>query len=139
MNVCVARSPLSALLYTYKAFVKKVIDGDTLKVELDIGFGDWHGETIRLKGIDCPEINKPEGKRAKAFVEEQLEGCEFIIIKSIQTRKEKWGRYLGDIFIPDHRRQTVDHRQSAVSSPKSDLIYLNNLLLEKGHAVKVRW
>jgi micrococcal nuclease len=113
-----------SLLYTYKAHVRKVIDGDTLKVSFDAGFGEKRGETIRLRGIDCPEINTPEGKAAKRFVERELGPCEFITVKSTRSpRKEKWGRYLGDVFYIDKTGKQV---------------YLNNLLLEKGYAVRVR-
>jgi endonuclease YncB( thermonuclease family) len=118
----VLRTPYDAL-YTYHAFVKRVIDGDTLKLEIDTGFDDQKHETIRLRGIDCPEIDAPEGKAAKRFVEAQLAHCEFITIKSTQTRKEKWGRYLGDVFYKGKDGQQI---------------YLNNLLLEKGYAVRVR-
>jgi len=111
------------LLYTYKAFVQKFIDADTFHVEFRLGFGQLREETIRLRGIDCPELNTPEGKAAKRFVERKLAPCEFITVKSTQTRKEKWGRYLGDIFYVNKEGQQI---------------YLNNLLLEKGYAVKVR-
>lgn len=137
-SLSVARCALSAL-YTYKAYVKKVIDGDTLKVSFDAGFGEKRGETIRLRGIDCPEINTPEGMAAKRFVERELAPCEFITVKSTRSsRKEKWGRYLGDVFYIPARSLKASAMQSAVSSPQSDMIYLNNLLLEKGHAVRVR-
>ena len=112
------------LLYTYKAYVVDVIDGDTLKVDFRLGFGDRKGETIRLNHIDCPEIDTPEGRAAKRFVESQLAGCPFITVKSVKTRKEKWGRYLGDIFL----------QKKATDPP----IYLNQLLLDKDHAVRVR-
>ncbi|MSR78177.1 MAG: DUF1016 family protein [Candidatus Omnitrophica bacterium] len=108
------------LLYTFKAYVERVIDGDTLKVEFELGFGQRHHETIRLRCIDCPEINTPEGKAAKRFVENQLKGVDFITVKSVQTKREKWGRYLGDVFFGDKP------------------VYLNQLLLDKGHAVRVR-
>ncbi|MFA5168016.1 MAG: DUF1016 N-terminal domain-containing protein [Candidatus Omnitrophota bacterium] len=112
-----------SLLYTYEAFVERVIDGDTLKLEIDAGFEEQCHETIRLKGIDCPELDTPEGQAAKRFVERELAHCEFITIKSTQTRKEKWGRYLGDVFYTDKFGKQQ---------------YLNNVLLEKGHAVRVR-
>lgn len=112
------------LLYTYKAYVEKVIDGDTLKVEFRLGFGDRKGETLRLNHIDCPEIDTPEGRAAKRFAESQLSNCEFITVKSVQTRKEKWGRYLGDVFFAKKGNDT--------------LIYLNQLLLDKGYAVRIR-
>ncbi|MFA5167406.1 MAG: DUF1016 N-terminal domain-containing protein [Candidatus Omnitrophota bacterium] len=110
-------------LYTYKAFVQRFIDADTFHVEFRLGFGQLREETIRLKGIDCPEMNTPEGRAAKRFVERELAHCESIILKSTRTRKEKWGRYLGDVFYIDKTGKQV---------------YLNNLLLEKGHAVRVR-
>ena len=113
----------ASLLYTYKAFVTRVIDGDTLIVEFRLGFGQLREETIRLKGIDCPELDTPEGRAAKRFVERELARCEFITVKSAQTRKEKWGRYLGDVFYSDK-----------TGKPQ----YLNNVLLEKGMAVRVR-
>lgn len=111
-------------LYTYKAYVERVLDGDTLKLEFQLGFGNRMRETIRLNGIDCPEIDTPKGRAAKKFVEAELAGSEFITVKSIRTRKEKWGRYLGDVFY--------------ARNAKGPLIYLNQLLLEKGLAVKIR-
>lgn len=111
-------------LYTYKARVEEVMDGDTLKIDFFLGLGNRKGETIRLNHIDCPEMNTREGKAAKRFVESALEGCEFITVKSVRTRKEKWGRYLGDVFF---------ERKSG-----GPLIYLNQLLLDRGHAVRVR-
>jgi endonuclease YncB( thermonuclease family) len=110
-------------LYNYQAYVTNIIDGDTLKLEIDTGFDNQKHETIRLKGIDCPELDMPEGQAAKRFVERELAHCDSIILKSTQTRKEKWGRYLGDIFYNDR----AGKRQ-----------YLNNRLLEEGHAVRVR-
>lgn len=111
------------LLYTYRAYVLKVIDGDTLKVDFDLGFGDLKGETIRLNHINCPEQNTPEGRAAKHFVKTQLARTDFIVVKSVRTRKEKWGRYLGDVFLPRKGNSPV---------------YLNQLLLDKRHAVRLR-
>jgi endonuclease YncB( thermonuclease family) len=111
-------------LYTFKARTEEVLDGDTLKVEFLLGLGNRQGETIRLNLIDCPELDTPEGKAAKRFVESELAGSEFITVKSVRTRKEKWGRYLGDVFY--------------ARKGKGPLIYLNQLLLDKGHAVRMR-
>lgn len=116
--------PQDGLLYTYKAYVEKVLDGDTLKLEFELGFGNRQRETIRLNHIDCPETDSAEGRAAKRFVESQLAGCEFITVKSVRTRKEKWGRYLGDVFF---------QKNGGARS-----VYLNQLLLDKGHAVRVR-
>ena len=113
-------------LYTYKAFVERVIDGDTLKVEIDLGFQNRFREIIRLKSIDAPELDTPEGKAAKKFVEDELNDVEFITIKS--TRSEKWGRWLGDVFYV-HKGDT---------RKGNALTFLNQLLLDEGHAVRVQ-
>lgn len=132
------------LLYTYKAYVVNVIDGDTLKVEFRLGFGDRKGETIRLNHIDCPEIDTPEGRAAKRFVESQLASCEYITVKSVRTRKEKWGRYLGDVFFAPSLQGTKSATKIGGSvrgingGQSQNLVYLNQLLLDKGYAVRVR-
>jgi endonuclease YncB( thermonuclease family) len=105
-------------LYTYQAYVEKVVDGDTLKVHIDLGFATWTRQTLRLHGIDCPEMKTKDGDAAKAFVQSYLKEASQIILRS--SRSDKYDRYLADIFIP-HGDGTED-------------IYLNNLLLEQGHA-----
>jgi endonuclease YncB( thermonuclease family) len=110
-------------LYTYAAYVEKVIDGDTLKVRLDLGFNVWVRQVLRLRGLDCPELGTAAGNEAKAFVRFYLKEAQQIIVRS--SRSDKYDRYLADIFIP----------QSAKPDSVRD-IYLNNLLLEKRHAVR---
>ena len=123
-----------SILYTYKAFVEKVLDGDTLKVEFDLGFGCRKRETIRLNHIDCPELDKPEGKTAKRLVESLLAPCEFITVKSVKTRKEKWGRYLGDVFIPAPSAPEGRRPATQARGP----VYLNQLLVDRGRAVRIQ-
>jgi endonuclease YncB( thermonuclease family) len=107
-------------LFTYQARVERVIDGDTLKVRLDLGFDTWNRQVLRLRGIDCPEMDTPAGEKAKSFVQSYLKDTEWIIVRS--SRSDKYDRYLADVFIPQSK-----------PNPETD-IYLNNLLLEKGHA-----
>ena len=109
-------------LYTYKARVEEALDGDTFKLDFHLGLGQRQSETVRLNHIDCPELDTPEGKAAKRFVQNELSTCDFITVKSIKTRKEKWGRYLVDVFF----------------ERKGKLVYLNQLLLDKGHAVRMK-
>lgn len=111
-------------LYTYAAYVEKVIDGDTLKVRFDLGFNTEIRQTLRLRGIDCPEMDTKEGQAAKAFVQSHLKEAQMVIVRS--SRPEKYDRYLADVFIP----------QGEGPDPATD-IYLNNLLLEHGHAVRM--
>ena len=130
-------------LYTYKARVESVVDGDTLKLDFFLGLGCRKGETIRLNHINCPEMNTPEGVAAKRFVESVLKDCEFITVKSVRTKKEKWGRYLADVFLPvrDAKISTggtrgIGNEYQKKGSPAP--VYLNQLLLDKGYAVRVR-
>ena len=137
-------------LFTYAAFVEKVIDADTLKVRFDLGFDQWRRETLRLRGIDAPEMDTKEGQAAKAFVQSYIKEAQRVIVHS--SRSEKYGRYLADVFVPslqsDQRKAMNASRrpkgeagassipQGEESDPGTD-IYLNNLLLEHGHAK--RW
>jgi endonuclease YncB( thermonuclease family) len=83
-------------LYTYKAYVKKIVDGDTLWVTIDCGFRIWLSQKIRLRGIDTPGITTQQGLEAYKFVCNELKGLPFIIIKS--HGRDKYDRYLSDIF-----------------------------------------
>ncbi|OGX08829.1 MAG: hypothetical protein A2Z88_09455 [Omnitrophica WOR_2 bacterium GWA2_47_8] len=107
-------------LFTYQAVVEKVIDGDTLKVRMDLGYDDSCRQVLRLRGIDCPEMDTKEGQEAKACVQSYIKEAQMIIVRS--SKSDKYDRYLADIFIPQEGK---------------DEIFLNNLLLVRGYAV--RW
>jgi endonuclease YncB( thermonuclease family) len=85
-------------LFTYVAMVERVIDGDTLLVSFDFNCPMSVSQKLRLRGINCPEMDTEEGKRAKRFVEARLKDCEFIIVKTYKDRTDKFDRYLADIF-----------------------------------------
>lgn len=133
-------------LYTYNARVTRVLDGDTIEAVIDLGFGIATTQVLRLRGIDCPELVTKDGKEAKAFVEKILqmpgdgdreaktkakgsviarsdEGAtrQSVLIKTLKS--DKYDRYLVDIFYVD---------------PTGEAQYLNNVLLQKGLAVRVR-
>ncbi|MGE0268603.1 MAG: DUF1016 N-terminal domain-containing protein [Candidatus Omnitrophota bacterium] len=117
-----ARTPKD--LFTYQAYVERVIDGDTLKVRVDQGFNMWTRQTLRLRGIDCPEMDTKEGAAAKTFVQSLIKEADRVIIRT--NKSDKYDRYLADIFIP----------QGESPDAGTD-VYLNNLLLEKGYAERV--
>jgi len=85
-------------LFTYEAEVIKVVDGDTLLVFIDAGFENFLEQRIRLKGIDCPEADTPEGQKAKRFVSPRLNKLDFVIVKTHKDSTDKYDRYLADIF-----------------------------------------
>ena len=57
---------------TYLARVRRVVDGDTLVVTVDLGFAVEVGQTLRLRGIDAPELSRQAGERAREFVRQAL-------------------------------------------------------------------
>lgn len=118
------RGILKEHLYTFKAHVQRVIDGDTLLCNVDCGFGIWSRQRLRLKGIDAPEINTVSGLKAKRFVEQAFSSCAFIIVKTF--RADKYGRYLADIFF--------DGREKNPNNVAHQGQYLNQVLINKGLA-----
>ena len=93
-------------MYEYNCKIVRVIDGDSILIDIDLGFSHWiHNESIRLYGIDTPECRtrdaeeKTAGLLAKKFVEDALHvGGTY----KLQTReKGKFGRFLGVIFVSD--------------------------------------
>jgi len=70
-------------MYEYRAKITRVIDGDTLKALVDVGFNMHHNVTLRLYGIDCPETRtkdleeKKKGFEAKYRIKDLLEACNY--------------------------------------------------------------
>lgn len=92
-------------MYEYKCVIVEVIDGDTVDVDIDLGFGVWmRSERIRIQGIDTPEsktTNKEEkvfGMMAKKHVESLLPVGKECTLLSTEFRG-KFGRILGDIRV----------------------------------------
>lgn len=89
-------------LYTYKAFVTDVYDGDTITVTIDCGFGlRMEKQKIRLFGINTPEVRGDEkefGKKVRDLMRERILQKD-IILKTIKDKKGKYGRYLGIVYV----------------------------------------
>jgi len=95
-------------MYEYRCKIVKIVDGDTVDVDIDLGFGVWmHKERIRLYGIDTPESRtrdldeKKYGLIAKSWIEK------FMPLGSMQTlitqkdKSGKFGRILGKFRVND--------------------------------------
>ena len=111
-------------LYTYKAFVERVIDADTIWVNIDLGFKNWARQKLRFRGIDAPEISTQKGEKAKQFVEATLSKVKFIIIRSASL--DKYGRPLSDIFYLENENNPQVVLEKG--------IFLNQQLLDLGLA-----
>lgn len=90
-------------MYTYSAQVTKIIDGDTIEIDLDLGFGVWYrNQRVRLNGIDTPESRtkdkdeKIRGELSKSKLKELIEEKRVKITTAIDP-DDKFGRILGII------------------------------------------
>ena len=95
-------------MYEYRCKVVHIVDGDTVDVDIDLGFGVWmKKQRIRLYGIDTPESRtrdleeKKYGLMAKQFV---LDHLPIGSTQTLRTRKDgvgKYGRILGEFVVGD--------------------------------------
>lgn len=87
-------------LYTYRAKIIRVIDGDTVVANIDLGFRTWlHDEHLRLYGIDAPERGSDKSEAATQALRDRIEGQTIYIctIKAKRSDSEatgSFGRYL---------------------------------------------
>lgn len=84
--------------YHYKAKCVRVVDGDTVDLEVDVGFKISIKHRFRLAGINAPEMRYEEGKIAKAWLKEKVEGKD-IEIFSYKDADDKYGRYLATLIL----------------------------------------
>ena len=103
-------------MYEYRCKIVRVVDGDTVDVDIDLGFGIWmHKERIRVYGIDTPEsrtrdvTEKVFGKLATEAVKTFLPEGSMQTLVTVQDKAGKFGRVLGKFLIYDAKedRQTT--------------------------------
>jgi endonuclease YncB( thermonuclease family) len=107
----------TADLFTYRAKVGRVIDGDTLAVTILLP-GCEMDEKVRLRGLDCPELGTEAGRNAKHRTEQLVAAATDIVITT--SKVDKYDRYLADVHL---------------CQPDGEWLFLNNQLLREGHAV----
>jgi micrococcal nuclease len=112
-------------LYVYRIkSITKVVDGDTIDANIDLGFDISFTKRIRLAGIDSPESRttnlkeKALGLETKEWLKKTLEGAKDILIKTEKPDStEKYGRIIGHLFINDQETS------------------LNNQMIDEGYAL----
>ena len=116
-------------MYTYKICLLKVVDGDTIDAEIDLGFDVKVKKRVRFMGVNAPESRtrdleeKAKGLAAKDRVKQLLDGCNNIQLNSHGVGK--FGRCLGELHL-----DIVDGQE------KLTLVSLNELLINEGHATE---
>ena len=95
-------------MYEYRCKIDRVVDGDTVDVDIDLGFGIWlRKERVRLHGIDTPESRtrdleeKKYGLAAKSYVQSFLPVGSMQTLRTTKDDKGKFGRILGEFVVYD--------------------------------------
>ena len=116
-------------MYEYSCTITRVVDGDTVDVDIDLGFGVWmKKQRIRLYGVDTPEsrtrdlVEKKHGLAAKKFVQSYLPVGTNQTLRTKLDDRGKFGRILGEFVTFD----------SDNGGPE---VTLNDLLVSSYHAV----
>ena len=98
-------------MYEYKCKILRVVDGDTVDIDIDLGFGIWMAkERVRMMGIDTPEsrtrdkVEKKFGLASKARLKKMLptgsiQHLKTQIDRSGEDKRGKFGRVLGDFLV----------------------------------------
>jgi len=108
-------------MYEYVAHVRSVYDGDTIRADIDCGFGIWTAnQSLRLLGIDAPELGTPGGKEARDYLRTLLPVGANVIIRTVKDETEKYGRLLAAI---------------TATGVDGDSYNVNQQMISDGHAV----
>lgn len=108
-------------LYHYKAKVISIYDGDTIRLDIDLGLKTWiRNEPIRLARINAPELRGSEraaGIEARDFLRSLIQEKD-VVVQTLKDDKGKYGRYLGEILF----------------EKDGAWININDLMVQNGHA-----
>jgi micrococcal nuclease len=113
-------------MYEYRARIVRVIDGDTVEAEIDLGFHVRFTVTLRLAGINAPETKgteRPRGLAATRYLERLLNewtgASRELLVRTHKDVTEKYGRYLAELIAGE--------------------VNLNQALVAAGHAVPAQY
>ena len=104
-------------MYEYSCGITRIVDGDTVDAEIDLGFDITYKSRVRLYGIDTPESRtrdldeKARGKLAAKFLSDAILHADKLVIQTKLDKKGKFGRVLGVIVADD-----VDLNQAMIDN-----------------------
>ena len=129
-------------MFTYAAKPIDVIDGDTVDLLIDLGFGVHVRERCRLYGIDAPEMPTEAGKAAKAHLESLIGAAtgELFVATRKMTRKpkektDKYGRYLA-VLYDGYYDVEADVEETKINAMPTSI---NSRMIYAGHAKERYW
>lgn len=93
-------------MFEYNAKVTRVVDGDTLDVAIDLGFGIIKHDRLRILDLDTPEkygratpAEKAHGKEATEYAQQLFLVCPDVVVTTKKDKQGKYGRYLADVSV----------------------------------------
>lgn len=114
-------------LYTYRAVIVSVYDGDTVRADIDLGCNIWiRNEPLRLYGINAPEVrgeSRADGLKVRDYLAEFIAGKP-VFIRTYKDKKGKYGRWLAEIFL---------------ETTAAELVNVNTWLVVNGYAEKAEY
>jgi len=128
-------------MFCYQSKLIEVIDGDTVDLLVDLGFGIHVKERFRLYGIDAPEMPSEAGKIAKAYLESLVGTTGNLYIATIkmtrrpQEKTDKYGRYLA-ILYSDLGSLEVDADEMSIAMRPTSI---NWRMVASGNAKERYW
>ena len=112
-------------MYTYKAKLVRVINGDTLDIEIDLGFDLVTRQRLKLYGINTPDSKSPDIDTKQKGLDVKNRLIEVLpkefTVTTILNKRGKYGRILGKVYIVDDNDNKV---------------CINELLVDEGHAIR---
>jgi len=122
-------------VYEYSARVVNVVDGDTLDLDVDVGFRHRMIDRFRLYGINAYEVRgaaeRRKGRAAKAALIDLIGGSA-VLLRTHEDSRGKYGRWLADIYLEGMGEPTV-----FVSGRRCQ--HVNEWLVDQGHAIRVEY
>jgi micrococcal nuclease len=110
---------MDKVLYHYKSKIIEVYDGDTCTIDIDLGLHIWiKDEKIRLNRINAPELKGKErskGLKSRDYLRSLVFDKE-VYIETIKDKKEKYGRYLAEIWIKENETDYLNVNDMMVKS-----------------------
>ncbi len=108
-----------ACLFHYRASVIEVHDGDTCTLDIDLGMSCWRRhEKVRLARIDAPELtgaSAARGRRARELLKKLVLG-KAVLLQTIKDRREKYGRYLGELWVEQEEGPALNASDALVEA-----------------------
>lgn len=114
------RPPFTYPAYIYRATIKKIVDGDTIDVLIDVGFGIYVTKRLRFLLIDTWEVRGEEREKgliAKERLRELVTTAETVYVQTIMDTRGKYGRVLAWVWTEN----------------QDLLLNVNKILLDEGH------